>query len=165
MELALGADREDTVTIDDRARARPVVVAVEIFKRGGIAESPATRAGLSMPAFDDLLVPEPVEEEQPIACHSRRRVAVTRGPLPDQRRREHPAQRRLGGPRVVGRSEERGPVVGHRPRRQRSRRPVNDRRCVVGAGRNRLRQQRLEQRSPGKNGHQAGGVIRRCSGS
>ena len=114
VDQPLGADRVDAAagSVDDRARTRAVVVAVAIAVSRRVAQAPLGRARLRVQALDDLLVVEAVQVDEPIPGDGRRHVPGAGRKLPDERWRERPAQARLGGHAVVGRSEKGRPVVG-----------------------------------------------------
>ena len=135
------------VAVDHRARARPVVVAVAILEDGAVLELPAACSRLRIEALDDLLVAEPVNEDEPSSGDRRRRVARTLGELPDERRRQRPAQLRLGRDGVVRGSQERGPVVRHRAGRQRLRLSYHSRLSLGQTGQSGLNEDGLQERA------------------
>ena len=116
MDPPLGANRVDTTAgdVDYRAGARAVVVAVAVAVRRRVAQAPVSGSGLGMQALDDLFVVDTVQVDEPVAGDGRGSVARAGGQLPDPRRRQGPAQARLGRHPVVGRSEKGRPVVGDR---------------------------------------------------
>ena len=67
VQPALGPESEHAAALDDRARARAVVVAVTVPVAGGIAEVPLQLAGLGVAALDHLPVAHPMEEQQAVS--------------------------------------------------------------------------------------------------
>ena len=117
--MSLGADGKHALAVDDRARARAVVVSVAVLEVGGVSKVPLPRASFGVQAFDDLFIADAVHEQEAVAGDGRRGVAGPLGELPHQRRRQRPAQSCLCRRGVVSRAEKRGPIVRNRVFRQR----------------------------------------------
>src|SRR5262249_30406423 len=71
VEFALRADREASLPGNDRARARPIVVAVAILEGRAVAEAPPAGTGFRVQALDDFLVTDAMKEQQPFPDDSR----------------------------------------------------------------------------------------------
>ena len=130
VHLPFRANRVHELFVDDRTRARAVVVTVPILEHRSVAELPPTRSGLGVQALDDLVVPQPVQVDESISRDRRRCISGPFGELPDEGRGKRPAQFRLGRDCVVRGPEERGPVGGHGTGWKRLRSPMET--CLSG---------------------------------
>jgi hypothetical protein len=105
MELSLCAVRVNAIAVDDRARARSVVVSIAILEIGGVAETPVPGPRFGVHALHDLVIADAVQEHETVCDDSRRCVARTLREFPDQRRGQGAIQPCLGGSSVVGRTQ------------------------------------------------------------
>ena len=86
MQFPFSADRVDAISINHGARPGAVVVSITICELGRVDELPVAGSSLGVQTFHDLLIPDPVQINEPFACNGGRTVAGSLAHFPKERR-------------------------------------------------------------------------------